>query len=632
MATNMHMLRHNHEGPPGHGPGHEQFFDLKDRHHCTDIPCCIAFLVALFCGGVLYARGLAEGNIEKIFRGINGEGLICGVDEAVKESPYLYWCATCQTPPSVDGVCEVSVDASHPVCVKECPSETVTSPVPVECTNVVEGDFWWYRTEALLDRYCMPDLEDETSQQIVDAMTVMSDNISSTYLTDFTTNVMEDMSSIPTAWPALLASFFGAVLLGYMYLALLRCCAQPLIIITWVVTMVGLIALGGFLWANAGALGGGNVPESMVDHEENLTKFVAVVLWIIGGLLALTMCCFFSSLRAATACIECASEVIWVMPQLLILPIAKAAIKGLIWVLLLYGFLMLWTIAPVTVADNGVTRHFEHTSAELGELCYYIFMWFWIMEFLNALYEFIVAYAVVDWYLQPFVGLPDEGEKDVECCDVCIGIEVGLFMHAGSLAFGSLAIAVLRFVQMVIQYAEKKNKEGPDNAVIGCVLYCANCCIGCCKEILEHINRNAYIDIALTSNSFCEAGHNALEMVVRLGGAMSILNGATAVFTIFGTAAITLGTGAISYAIVNSGTYADEDSENYVDNTTVVLIAACFIGMIVAMCFMDIFDMASDALLYCYGSDLASGNPGHTAPAGMKELFHETQATRHMHG
>lgn len=616
---------------PGAAPLHGDYFDLKDRHHCTDIPCCFAFLAALVAGGILYVRGLAEGNIGKLFHGVDGEGRICGVDEAVVDKPLLYWCAVCETQVLPGNACTApSVDASHPVCVSSCPRSSETDSLTADVPECTSNNLQAYETVTIMDRYCLPDVEDADTAELVDTFNTFSNNISDTYLSDWQTNVMEDLSSIPTAWPVLLGAFFFALALGYLYLLLLRCCAQPLIIITWVATTLGLLVLGGFLWGNAGTLSGGNIPDSMAQHEEDMTKGAAVICWLLGAALICVMCCFFSSLRVATACIEVASEVIWEMPQLLILPVAKAAIKGVAFWALVYGFLMLYTIAPVTTEGSGLYRHFEHTWYEWGELLYFIFISFWIMEFLSALYQFIVAYAVCDWYLQPFIGNPEDNEKDVQCCDVCQGIEVGLFMHAGSIAFGALIIALLRTIQAVLAYAEKKNKEGPDNACVGCLLRIALCCVGCCKEIMEHINRNAYVDIALTSHTFCEAAHNALAMVAHLGGAMGILNGATMVFTIFGTAAITLGTGGLSFLIVSNFSYADETSDDYIDNPTAVLIAACLIGFVVALCFMDVFDMASDALLYCYGNDMVQNTGGHTAPMAMKALFHQTQVERSM--
>merc|ERR1712019_267705 len=99
-------------------------------------------------------------------------------------------------------------------------------------------------------------------------------------------------------------------------------------------------------------------------------------------------------------------------------------------------------------------------------------------------------------------------------------------------------IAALEVWQKAIEYAEQKNHEACDNAIVSCLLCCCLCCVHCCKDIVEFVNKNAYIDIAIASGTFCESARRAVQMIVELGGAMAILNGATFLFTIFGTISI----------------------------------------------------------------------------------------------
>merc|ERR1711957_666902 len=248
----------------------------------------------------------------------------------------------------------------------------------------------------------------------------------------------------------------------------------------------------------------------------------------------------------------------------------------------------------------------------------------WIVAFMDAVYQFTIAYVVGEYYYTPPMGM--EGERHVPCCSsLCGGLELACFKHAGSLALGSFLVAVLMFVQKIIEYAEKTNKEGTNNPCITCILCCLGCCVKCCKDTVEAINKQAYIDIAITipSPSFCRAGQNVLKMIVELGGAMAILNGATFVFTIFGGLVITVICGGVSYMLVHNLDYfAGLHSDHHVDSGTVVVIVSCCIAAIVASAFMNVFDMTSDTLLYCYGHDLAMRNGGPTAPPALKELFH----------
>jgi len=156
-----------------------------------------------------------------------------------------------------------------------------------------------------------------------------------------------------------------------------------------------------------------------------------------------------------------------------------------------------------------------------------------------------------------------------------------------------------------------------------CIVRCLAWTTTCLKEILEHLTKNAYIDIAITSNDFCTAARSATMMVLELGGAMMVLNGATFVFTVFGTILIALGSGAFTYALSTQGTFIDNESQFDIANPVAPMFVACGIGALTALSFMHVFDMTSDTLLYCYGYDLRSGSSAETAPTELKELVHD---------
>eukprot|EP00913_Durusdinium_trenchii_P023138 g21719.t1 len=144
---------------------------------------------------------------------------------------------------------------------------------------------------------------------------------------------LEQVSSIPSAWPVLLLTFFVAVLLGYVYLAALRHCASVLIWLVMAFSICSSAFLGVYLWANAADLSKHLPPEVVPPEgfgkdEETATKVVAVLCWVVCGVAICIGCCCHASIQAAVDCIEAACEAIYEMSSLLLAPIFKAVAQG----------------------------------------------------------------------------------------------------------------------------------------------------------------------------------------------------------------------------------------------------------------------------------------------------------------
>jgi hypothetical protein len=247
-------------------------FDLKSRHTCTDVPCCIVFVMSLCGFGVLWSWALAEGNIGKLYHGIDYQGRICGIDEGVQLAPFLYWC---MDPQKMSGAGVLSVDARKPVCVESCPGESLqeaiaagslqdlaqgASMVPA-CTGIegAEGAAP-YKTQLMMHRYCIPNMTEYKS---------VSEKLVKDQLGGQDTSSMEALSSIPAAWPVLLGSFLFAILLSYMYLVFLRHCAEVLIWVTLLLVLTGFGLGGMYLWVHAGQLStkaGHELPPEAMRH------------------------------------------------------------------------------------------------------------------------------------------------------------------------------------------------------------------------------------------------------------------------------------------------------------------------------------------------------------------------------
>ena len=71
------------------------------------------------------------------------------------------------------------------------------------------------------------------------------------------------------------------------------------------------------------------------------------------------------------------------------------------------------------------------------------------------------------------------------------------------MAFGSLIIAIIRFIMVIVAYIRYQVENGgsPNNAVskmYKCLLDTLLCCLTCVEKCFEFINKHAYIQVSLT--------------------------------------------------------------------------------------------------------------------------------------
>lgn len=70
--------------------------------------------------------------------------------------------------------------------------------------------------------------------------------------------------------------------------------------------------------------------------------------------------------------------------------------------------------------------------------------------------------------------------------------KIMLRFHLGSVAFGSLVIALVQLVRSIIAAVEAYTKES-QNSFTKCIFKTCHCCLYCFEKILQYLSRNAYI-------------------------------------------------------------------------------------------------------------------------------------------
>ena len=258
-------------------------------------------------------------------------------------------------------------------------------------------------------------------------------------------------------------------------------------------------------------------PQTVDDRTINITSGVAVTLWVIGAILVLLACCLRKAIQLAIVCVKEAGKAVNSMTLILLVPVLQAF--GLL------AFMAIFCVYAVHLASLG-----EITTKEIPlddivggqeisyrvyefddfiENCgwYLLFCLFWTANFIVAIGDMIVAVAVSKWYFT-------RNKWTVGSWTVFSSIGTTLRYHLGTCAYGSLLLAVIQIIRSMIARAQKAAKD-TNNKLAKYILCCCQCCFWCLEKCIKFINKNAYIQTAIFSTSFCKSCQASFSLIFR---------------------------------------------------------------------------------------------------------------------
>eukprot|EP00092_Neocalanus_flemingeri_P031507 GFUD01034217.1.p1 GENE.GFUD01034217.1~~GFUD01034217.1.p1 ORF type:complete len:528 (-),score=116.65 GFUD01034217.1:464-2047(-) len=247
---------------------------------------------------------------------------------------------------------------------------------------------------------------------------------------------------------------------------------------------------------------------------------------------------------------------------------------------------------------------------------YNVFGLFWGLCFVSALGEMVLAGAFSSWYWVL-------NKSDVPTFPVLSSFARTFRYHTGTLAFGSLIIAIIKMIRLALQYIQDKLEEkGADNPVVKAILCLCKCCFWCLEKFMKFINRNAYILTAIYGTNFCKSAKEAFSLILRNLVRVAVLDKVTDFLLFLGKVVITSTVALLSFWYFSGSLseqvpldLAEPKLNYYFVPIIVITIGAYFI----ASCFFSVYAMAVDTLFLCFLVDLEKNDGSREKPYFMSK-------------
>lgn len=387
------------------------------------------------------------------------------------------------------------------------------------------------------------------------------------------------------------------------------------------------------------------------EDARTAAKYCGYFVIACGVAWLLVVMFMFNRIRLAIGINLAACEFLAMNPQSLFVPIIQAAL-GLMWVLLwIYcAALILSQVGTDRVPTKAFATYAESfgTSSEPGActdtwpagdvyvdqdganctgsapLCYrctaprFIFDYKFGYAFLSLLWNNFFIIAVGQTTIAGAVGIwffTERGQKLTKTTTIPAA-KNALFWHAGSLAFGSLVLAIIVWIKWFM-YFLKKQAEQRKNKVAVAILTVLGCFIWCFEKCAKFLTKNAYIQVALMGTNFCTSAKSAFGLITRNFLRIGVIALLSHVVHVVAMLLICSLTALVGYFILEV-MYPDV-------NPIAPTILYFIIGWMCAKLFIGVFAMAVDATLQCFiaAEEMDAGNS--FAPTSLKTFIDSNQ-------
>ncbi|XP_030884357.1 choline transporter-like protein 5 [Leptonychotes weddellii] len=631
------------------------------KRSCTDVLCCIIFILFIIAYILLGLVAWVHGDPRRVAYPTDSKGHFCGQKGTPNELKCMVhhfelvvctsksWLSHVEFPP----LCSFSSQ----ICVSKCPEKFLTY-MEIQFRYRTNKHYWMYYsqfckspfvkpaktvTQVLLDddcpiaifpskpflQRCFPDFTTKNGTLTVGNKTIFEDGSGKTRnavelrtaanrvnkILDARAIGMKVFEDYATTWYWILIGLTIAMLLSWLFVILLRFTAGFLF---WVF-MVGVIGIIGYV----------------------------IILCLLEVFIILMLIFLRERIRISIALLKEGSKAIGYLPTTLIYPVLTFIFLSIC--------IAYWAVTAIYLATSGVpiykvisperTCKHENTTCnpeifnttEIARVCpgaqcnfafyggkslyhqyvptfqmFNLFVFLWLINFVIALGQCALAGAFASYYWA--LKKPD----DIPQYPVFTAFGRAIRYHTGSLAFGSLILALIQMFKLVLEYLDHRLKEAQNN-ISKFLQCCLKCCFWCLEKVVKFFNRNAYVMIAIYGKNFCRSARDAFNLLMRNVLKVAVMDKVTDFVLILGKILVAGCIGVLAFLLFTHRLPTMIEGPTSLNYYWVPLLTVIIGSYLVAHGFFSVYAMCIDTIFICFLEDIERNDGSAERPYYMSQ-------------
>uniref|UniRef100_A0A8C4H1K2 Choline transporter-like protein n=1 Tax=Dicentrarchus labrax TaxID=13489 RepID=A0A8C4H1K2_DICLA len=575
---------------------------------CTDILCCILFILALFGYFAVGILAWSQGDPRKVIYPTDSRGQFCGqAGTPLEKKPLLFYfnILKCASP-------LVLLEFQCPttqLCVESCPDRHLT----LVKAKLNSKDHEYYK------QYCKEGVDFAKlamlKYSVVNSVTIF------------------DVSNLSSG-------LVIAMVVSLIFIVLLRFLAG---IMVWVMIVLVILVIGYGIFhcymefASLKGEPGADVTIRDLGLQTDFSVYLQIrqtwlafmiILAIVEVIIILLLIFLRKRILIAIALIKEASRAVGHVMSSLFYPLLTFALLAVV--------IAYWAITAVflSTSNEQVYKVFNNSECEYsretcdpktfntsnistqcpdaeclfafygGETLYHkylilfqfynVFLFFWCANFVTALGQVTLSGAFASYYWA------FKKPEDIPAFPIFASLGRALrgseaYANVSSLAFGSLILSMVQVIRVLLEYLDHKLK-GAQNKFAKFLLSCMKCCFWCLEKCIKFLNRNAYIMIAIYGKSFCPSARDAFFLLMRNIIRVAVLDKVTDFLLFLGKLLIVGIVGRRAF-ILRPKVSSAAPSLNYYWVPILTLVVGSYL---IAHGFFSVYAMCVDTLFLCF--------------------------------
>jgi len=365
------------------------------------------------------------------------------------------------------------------------------------------------------------------------------------------------------------------------------------------------------------------VLQKLAEVNEGDKWIWGVAFWVMlvfATFVFITVMIARKKIKVVVAIIVESTSVFASMPSLMIFPSWSVFVQGAVCVWGIAGAGMLLSMKPESydaaldlIPDVNQTQlsgleRFRQTQPDTLTHFFLIlqfFAWLWGMQFVQAAAWTTMSGAVCHWYFFR------NDEKEETRVPIMGSLYRVLRFHVGSIAFGSLIIAICQFLRWMLLYLERHFNQS-NNPLVKMAFKCCALCLYCLEKSIKFVTYYGFVFVALKGDNFCSASFNTFSFIT--GNPMQVATNSlvTNLLTMVCVFTIPIGCAITTFAYLEANTD--------VVNPAYPAIAIFAIAMFVTNACMNVFECVVTTIFVCCFRDKAMYKGRHMS-ASLRSAF-----------